>query len=73
MKHNYYLINLNKNILTSLKQRRTDKPSIISNDKSNKLAVTMIMSNMFQPQLKNSLLRAINLKRHSTVKIVVKT
>lgn len=64
---------MNKNVLTSLKQRRTDKPSIISKDKSNKLAVTMIMSNIFQPQLKNSLLRAINLNRHSTVKIVVKT
>lgn len=59
--------------LTNLKPRNTDKPSTSSKIKSNKLAETMIKSNMFQPHSKNSLLNAINFSIHSNVKIDVNT
>lgn len=60
-------------IFTSLNPRSTDKPSTSSKIKSNTLAETIIKSKIFQPFVKNSLLRAISFIVHSKVKMEVNT
>lgn len=60
-------------LLTNLRQRNTDRPSTSSKERSIRLAETIIRSKMFQPQEKNSLLRAIIFKVHSRVNTKVKT
>lgn len=63
----------NIRLLTSLRPRSTERPSTSSKERSRRLAETIIKSKMFQPQAKNSLLKAINFSVHSSVNMEVNT
>ena len=57
----------------SRRPRMTERPSTSSKVRSMREAETMIRSKLFQPFLKKSLLRARSLRKHSKVKMLVKT
>lgn len=70
---NNYKIYVTQSPHTNRSPRNTLRPSTNSKMMSNRLADTIIKSNMFQPHRKQSLESAINFRMHSNVKIDVNT